>query len=63
MRIKKGKTGLDGMALPKVRNTKPEWAKPDDPIYTTGFVIGGRSLKETKQPEEAQEDNKEDSDD
>lgn len=24
-------------------------AKPDDPIYSTGFVIGGRSLKKPRE--------------
>lgn len=43
--------GIQKEKMKKVRDVKIEWAKPDDPIYTTGFVIGGKPLKKPKKEE------------
>jgi hypothetical protein len=36
---------------PRLRNLKVTSAAPDDPIYSVGFVVGGKRLQGPKQPE------------
>jgi hypothetical protein len=36
---------------PRLRNVKVTFAAPDDPIYSVGFVVGGKRLQGPKQTE------------